>query len=177
MSSPVNRVRYWFWLRRVTRLMAKLDPADRVVWSPRRPPLVPQPRAQHTADMKPEGLWYSFGSEWPKWCLENMPGWINRWRAVYRITVQESRLLRINNEREFLAFDNIRPVGNLPGGGPPYAMLTDWTKIAQKYPGMEITPYLWKFRLSHMWYYPWDVASGTIWDPKVILNVETLLVR
>jgi hypothetical protein len=42
----------------------------------------------------------------------------------------------------------------------------DWKKVAKDYCGIEIPRYLWSCRMSHSWYYGWDVASGCIWDLK-----------
>jgi len=41
--------------------------------------------------------------------------------------------------------------------------------VSKEYDGIEIAPYQWDARLSLIWYYGWDVASGCIWnlDKKV----------
>lgn len=163
------------WRRRLERLARKLDPNDRIVFSKGRGPLVPEPVEQGKPGddlLKPKGLWYSFGDAWFRWCTEEGVDWSDGWKRVLRLTVQANRLLRITSEREFLEFEETRPK---PDVCP--TMFTEWGKVAEGYAGIEINPYLWKYRLTHAWYYPWDVASGTIWDPNAILGVETLLER
>lgn len=48
----------------------------------------------------------------------------------------------------------------------------DWQRIAEKYPGVEIAPYLWKKRHTANWYYNWDCASGVVWDINVIKSFD-----
>ena len=49
----------------------------------------------------------------------------------------------------------------------------DWNRVAKKYQGIIITPYIWERRLTTTctWYYGWDVASGCIWDNKAIKEI------
>jgi hypothetical protein len=196
VKEALKTVAAKLWKRRLLRLAKKLKPTERIVFSSRKGPLVVKPAEQGASFddvIKPSGLWYSFGDEWLKWCLSEMPEWIDTWKTVRRIQVRESKILKITNEREFLRFETNRPVKlppwmleirklravrqSLEGDRKARNVYTDWGKIAEKYAGIEITPYLWKFRLTHLWYYGWDVASGTIWDPSAIIGTETLLVR
>lgn len=53
----------------------------------------------------------------------------------------------------------------------------NWTKVAEKYSGIEVCPYVndknIPFDLS--WYNNWDVASGCVWEPtKAIKNFNLL---
>ncbi len=48
----------------------------------------------------------------------------------------------------------------------------EWWRVAQKYPGIMITPYCWQRRLDLFWYYGWDCASGCIWDSEAVASIE-----
>lgn len=47
----------------------------------------------------------------------------------------------------------------------------DWQKVSRQYDGIIIAPYQWEHRLSSDWYYPWDCASGCIWNGKAIQTI------
>ena len=54
--------------------------------------------------------------------------------------------------------------------------MSEWDTLIGQYDGIEICPYLQQFRMSNsMWYYTWDVASGCIWDPQVLIGEPKLL--
>lgn len=58
------------------------------------------------------------------------------------------------------------------------AMFIDWPRLAERYAGLIVTPYIWERRLSlgggptAMWYYSWDCASGCIWDLTTIASIR-----
>jgi len=133
-------------------------------------------------DMKPKGLWYGFGNEWIDWVRGNMPDWEGN--HVYHIIFPESKnVLKIKSVHEIMEFtkgylSDINKVGGYSPGGIGYAhaygikhmtMYMDWPKVAKKYDGIEIYPYLHNVRHELMWYYGWDVASGCVWN---LSNVE-----
>jgi hypothetical protein len=51
-------------------------------------------------------------------------------------------------------------------------MLIDWKKVAKEYSGIEICPYIGEQRLKFSWYYPWDVASGCVWDNSAVKSIN-----
>lgn len=65
-----------------------------------------------------------------------------------------------------------------------YDYCMDWSKVAQKYNGIEICPHFEQnnlnilkdgYNVSLNWYNRWDVASGCIWEPsKAIINYKLL---
>jgi hypothetical protein len=50
----------------------------------------------------------------------------------------------------------------------------DWPQVAREYDGIIIAPYQWPMRMELMWYYPWDCASGCIWNMDAVqsTNIE-----
>ena len=116
--------------------------------------------------MKPSGLWYSVGTEWKDWCIAEDFG-CHKLNAVYRLQVDESKLLRLMTVEAIRAFGKKYHCGT-------YGI--DWYAIARKWSGIEIAPYQWECRLDYgvNWYYGWDVASGCLWAPDVLLGYEYL---
>jgi hypothetical protein len=107
---------------------------------------------------KPTGLWYAIGSAWAAWCASEMPNWLHNYSYLYRVLVDDSRILKITNPLEM---ENFRKKYEVPN---TYSKLPNWNRIARTYQGIEISPYQWSNRLQIPWYYSWDVASGCIWD-------------
>jgi len=42
--------------------------------------------------------------------------------------------------------------------------MINWEEVSKNWEGIEIVPYIWTARNILNWYYPWDVASGCIWN-------------
>jgi len=119
---------------------------------------------------KPSGIWYACGNEWISWLTYEMPQWIGGY--VYSFKVDESRMLMITNEQEFVAFEREYSVPDSSWG-----KTIDWAKVAMKYSGIEICPYQYSFRHSSMWYYGWDVASGCVWEGSAVLEATLVAKR
>jgi hypothetical protein len=142
-------------------------------------------------EFKPEGLWYSCGDSWVEWCFREQ-FFSCFGDNIFEVIVDESALLKITNLKEFDAFvaeygcefDDIIQLRNpeyksnlfAPPSGfrlPPNCIR--WDKMAEKYSGIEINPYLWEKRLDGgVWYYCWDCASGCIWDKEAVLQVDLI---
>mgnify|MGYP003135984010 CR=1 FL=1 len=123
--------------------------------------------------MKPKGLWYACGDSWIEWS-ESELGQI-RGDHLYGLELGEG-ILRISTEEEFSQFiDRFLTPGE-------FGKILDWKKVQDEgYAGVEICPYNWEARQlaldgndRYEWYYPWDVASGCIWDSSGVKNVELL---
>lgn len=109
---------------------------------------------------KPKGFWYGFGDEWIEWVEMQMPEW--RGDYIYKVHVNGSKLLLIKDyseikefSKEYMSKEQIYP-------GATY--FVDWNRVALKYDGIEINPYIGNARLEFEWYYFWDVATGCIWN-------------
>lgn len=147
-------------------------------------------RQQHIT-MKPEGFWVSDENAdmgWKEWCVGQ--GFrTNRLTCVHDVTLAaDARIVYLRNEQDILGFTEAFAVKDhlnnmLAKGGyrPPdhgdyydgNGMFMDWPKVAQLYQGIVITPYIWRCRMAMntFWYYPWDCASGCIWDVSAIQDI------
>ncbi len=129
-------------------------------------------REQDKDDFKPTGLWVSDEDDhgWRDWCLsENYhPEYLE---LAYEITLAEHHNVQIITTIEGIKLltriystERFRPIANLS---------LDWLRMRKDWNGLIITPYQWELRLDPdcMWYYPWDCASGCIWNPTIINSV------
>lgn len=137
--------------------------------------VVQRPYVQHE-HFKPEGLWYSVGKSWWEWMAGDAREWWKDYVEVHVIEIDESRVLQLKTaeavrkfhhqfkSRRFSAFAG-RDVDN---------PLIDWREVEKLYAGIEIAPYQWGLRHSSEvpWYYPWDAASGCVWDVSAITRLE-----
>lgn len=115
---------------------------------------------------KPRGLWLSVDGEddWLSWCESEQFGiGANRFRV--KLTDGPLLLSTVDEVRQFdREFGNDRD-----------RYFVDWVAVAARWPGIIIAPYQWPLRLSDVsWYYPWDCASGCIWDASVVTSVERI---
>lgn len=138
---------------------------DRIHMSKDNVPKVYDTTDKLTIRTKPIGFWYGFGSSWIDWVNSEMPEW--NYEHIFKINVNSNRILQINTLDELLEFDKQFSVNN------GYKNI-DWKRVAKSYNGIEINPYQYKARFNISWYYGWDVASGCIWNPKAITNIEKL---
>lgn len=129
---------------------------------------VPQPIEPYH---KPKGLWYAIGTEWIDWVKNEMPHWEGDY--LYKIEVNPSKILFIKNKEELLSFSSrysvINQDSDLMGA-------IDWKSVAEKYSGIEISPYQFNLKYNITWYYTWDVASGCIWKQDGIKNIKRISV-
>jgi hypothetical protein len=131
-------------------------------------------------EWKPRGLWYGIDDAWLSWCESEQPNWIGK--SFWKLDVDESKMLLLSPgdlegfTKEYLtapSWAGMRP--------KEYALLKklssatdwiDWPRVAKRYSGIEIKPYSWKHRMSLMWYYGWDCASGCIWRADALRGFE-----
>ena len=116
---------------------------------------------------KPKGLWYGINDSWIDWCASKEMDWV--YDHIHEVILDESKILKITNLDEFDDFEkeygDVNPI--LAG-----MKTIRFDKVAEKYSGIEITPYLYERRLSSMWYYGWDCASGCVWAQDAIKEIR-----
>ncbi|UOE45506.1 hypothetical protein [Agromyces larvae] len=127
---------------------------------------------------KPRGLWLSVDGEddWPAWCrneqfrLETLEH-----RAVFTIAA-DAEVLRIGNLGELKAFTAEYRDHPAFAGTDLGSHWIDWPRVAARYDGILITPYLWdaRYDLNSMWYYGWDCASGCVWNLAALVPADVL---
>jgi hypothetical protein len=144
---------------------------------------------------KPTGLWVSVQGEddWNWWCrAEDFR--VEALAVCTRVILSpDANLKVVQGEAELIAFDREWGVDWSFGGksdaiGIGAHRRIDWVKLAKEYDGIIIAPYVWSCRLPldrnserkrvSDWYYPWDCASGCIWNgTKAIAGFEEAPVR
>lgn len=144
---------------------------DRIIMSD-NPDIKFIPSTNQRVSAKPKGLWYGIGDSWISWVRSEMPDWESEY--VFKIDIDENNIIKITNYNELVDFENEYGVdGDSYFSSNKYRNI-NWDKVAKNYGGIEIAPYIYKARLTHMWYYGWDVASGCIWSDNVITNITKL---
>jgi|SRR6185369_2889440 len=125
------------------------------------------PVVQAQKAMKPKGLWVSdedCEDSWSAWC-RNEDFNLESLAVAHEVTLApDANLLRIDSAEGIDRFTITYAA--LDGYYPR------WDILAKRYQGILITPYVWSRRLSRTaeWYYPWDCASGCIWDSEAIAS-------
>ena len=129
--------------------------------------------------MKPYGLWISVEESeddysWFDWCkgeqfrLEGLQ---------YKYSVKlakDIKILHLQTAQDIQNF-SIQYAANDPfdfgrssifNRTTEYVYSISWKRVKAEYDGIIISPYQWSCRLSSgtSWYYPWDCASGCIWN-------------
>ncbi len=116
------------------------------------------------------GLWWSVGDSWADWCVGESFGGVRDY--LHEFIIDDSKLLCIKTVEELDAFsEKYRTDHYLAELAADWHAISlgfddfiDWPKVVKDYAGVEISPYLYERRLTVMWYYGWDCASGIIWD-------------
>jgi hypothetical protein len=134
------------------------------------------PAISQKDSMKPNGLWYSCGTEWIEWVLREMSDWVGSY--VYRLHINYGNMLKIDDaagiDEVTKKYVNERMAHIFPGHKS--SIYIDWVKMAKDYSGIEICPYQHSKRLdpNSEWYYGWDVASGCVWNQSALAGVELI---
>lgn len=132
---------------------------------------------QDTVYGKPIGLWLSDESDygWRQWCesedfnLKNLSH-----QTVFNVSLEKIILLQ-NSEDLLLFTEKYSDSRTLPTyfNLPKFKLQgIDWGAVGRDYNGIIITPYQWENRLKFSWYYPWDCASGCIWNLESLSEVR-----
>lgn len=129
---------------------------------------------------KPSGMWFSVedaaenDQNWYTWCHGEEWG-LERLTFRHKLTlVEKPNLLILDTPDKMLAFTkqyarNFTSVRN-------HFSHVNWPAVTAKYSGIAIYPYFWQFRLESLysWYYPWDCASGCVWDINIIKSIKII---
>ena len=127
---------------------------------------------------KPNGLWYSIGYSWKTWCYMeafHLEGFQYR----TQLYINPNKVLHLNAVKDIDRFTKKYGVDSYVSkdGTLTDTVRIDWTKVAEKWCGIEISPYQWSRRLTGGagWYYGWDIASGCIWDTSILKAAPSML--
>lgn len=122
---------------------------------------------QQKLGYKPSGLWYGINWEWEEWCKSEMPQWLHK--NHFSLEIDTTKILILDSVKKIEDFH--KEYGELPDWMKKDKLkiiknheYINWEKVAEKYSGIEISPYQYSLRFKLMWYYGWDIASGCIWS-------------
>ena len=100
-----------------------------------------------------------------------MPENYAKYKHKYSIEINPDKMLIIDNDVKMEDFYNkYKKMCSVY----PIKKTINWKLVAEDYHGIEICPYLDKYRDKYIWYYPWDVASGCIWNNDTIKNYKLI---
>lgn len=114
-------------------------------------------------DVKPKGLWYGVNEDWLRWCKSEQPNWIYPYN--FELKINFSKIIVIKN------YEQLKQFTEKYKDYDSFSMVDyqiDWYKVAKKYSGIEISPYIYEARFRVRWYYGWDCASGCVWKKDAI---------
>jgi hypothetical protein len=118
---------------------------------------------------KPCGFWVSVVGEddWASWCKsESYRDTENQFATDVILDLSANVLVM----RSHLELDGFTSQFGEETRYRDYAI--NWSAVAKAYQGIIIAPYIRSARMSLNWYYPWDCASGCIWDANAIARLE-----
>jgi len=138
-----------------------------------------------TPEPKPRGLWLSVvvdgECDWTRWCESEWPTWM-RGKQKHEVRLApDANVLRLSSPADLDRFTREYCIDRFPLDQPaPYARRLEslwvrWDAVAALYDGIIIAPYCWQRRLTLLWYYGWDAASGCIWNARAIERIERML--
>ena len=140
-----------------------------------------QPRADgYRSDYeKPKGCWITDDSDdcWNAWCVAEsfeLRGLTHK----HEVILDESGVLSLCKAYELDDFTAEFGVDIWWGTDEHPRKYKNrciaWEKVAAKYDGLIITPYIWQRRMELNWYYTWDCASGCIWNVRAIKDIRLI---
>lgn len=122
---------------------------------------------------KPNGFWVSAETEgcdddWRDWCLSESFG-LNKLTHVHEVAfTDKADLLILKGPYGIDQFSRKYRCSDERWSG------IDWQRVATRYQGIIIAPYVWARRLDGdaSWYYGWDCASGCVWDAAAVASIQ-----
>lgn len=128
------------------------------------------------AALKPAGIWVSIGTgedSWEAWCRSQEFCVDHLANVIEIILSPNANILRLHTLDDILGFTKTYAVEYARLGKMRLDMI-DWNTVAAEYDGLFIYPYCYDARMRYdtAWYYPWDCASGCIWDATAIKELK-----
>lgn len=119
---------------------------------------------------KPSGLWFSVGTAWIDWCLDNWEDW--RAKSSVKLNLSACHLKVVTTDKS-KAFEEEYGVQSIPGS-LRYSMLCrpDWNRLKQEgFDGIIVPDYrrTWDWdEAEGTWWYAWDCPSGCVWNASKV---------
>jgi hypothetical protein len=123
---------------------------------------------------KPAGLWVSAvgRDDWAAWCKAERFRDIGRQMAFDLELAPEHRILVMPARMTLEAFTRRYGFRRTLGDHTMRDPNISWEAVARDWQGLVIAPYQWAYRTDLLWYYPWDCASGCIWDADAVKAIH-----
>lgn len=139
--------------------------------------------------IKPNGLWYSYGTEWLDFLAATNETWahkiIKKIKYIYKIELYLTNILKIKTLKQFklfthkygikrnwIKFNNPSEIWQTKSFKYPY--IINWNQVAKDYHGIDIK--YKKFADRHyFWFNRWDCSSGCVWNFKAIKQLNLKL--
>lgn len=122
---------------------------------------------------KPVGFWISDEESygWREWCNDNEFR-LKHYKYEHEVILNDdANILYLRSADDIDDFTD--DFGNVLFDDTHFGYI-NWFKVAEKYDGIIITPYIWERRHTPetFWYYGWDCASGCVWNDSAIKEVK-----
>ncbi len=125
---------------------------------------------------EPRGLWFSCGPSWFNYAFEELEDKIQH-KEVYNLILDESKLCIIDNIQKLQQFQSEYSIPLTKRKDNEF-MVIQWDKLSKKYSGFKLCPYfkkqIRKLKNEHdyLWVFMLDAATGCIWNPNCILQIQ-----
>jgi hypothetical protein len=116
--------------------------------------------------LKPNGLWFAYQDHWLDFLSWEYTSGFSGRKYILEVVPADSCIILKNMEdvKNFNdEYEHLNPHG---------VSYIDWSKVASRYPGIIIGPYLKEARNTYSWYNAWDVISGCVWHPSGISSTS-----
>jgi hypothetical protein len=133
---------------------------------------------------KPNGFWYSISDAWLKWQREDeiIYEYDLGTRYLYEVVIFSDKFTGVMNPDPnkllVLLPDDVKlfeAVYKLNSEYSGFLGTIDWLRVSKDFAGLEIPIYNDELRFGYKFLYPWDVASGCIWNISVIKEVNLII--
>ena len=118
---------------------------------------------------KPEGLWYGKGNSWRDWAQYEMPEKFhgsNAFSLDLNYGHGPDQVVKLTSPESVAAFTDAFGKSLMPDLPRPLLSGIDWPAVANRFGGVEISPY--RKPETFNWSDTWDVDSGAIWNKRAI---------
>lgn len=122
---------------------------------------------------KPTGLWLTPVESdlcWKQWCRHNDYRPQNL-VCANEVDVNMNNMLVLSTPAELYSFSDEYCIGKDDSWGSAGTSV-NWSRVADRYDGIFISPYQWECRMDLGWYYTWDCDSGCVWNVSAIRDVR-----
>jgi hypothetical protein len=142
--------------------ISRIDSVAQVEWTE------PYPGLTYRFE-KPKGIWLSVdgADDWPQFC-KDADFRLNMLKVRHIVTLRpDARILKLSTANDIYDFTRRYDarLDRIP--------VIDWRRVASEWQGIVIAPYIYECRMemATSWYYPWDCASGVIWDAAAVESI------